>query len=170
MLQVILILLIIALGVAVVWRIGLRPYRHRGVYPDRIELFLQTLLKRGFDGGVLVFEVMERSKTRRFIQFAKRITAPGVIGIEFGFPNAPWSRQYFEPMCNSLASAGFSVRVTQTGRDDTSAFLTVNLGSDLSAAVRLVDVALKQVLRVTESARIDALLTHVSPRDELVDR
>src|SRR5262249_1384350 len=79
--------------------LGSLPWRHKRIYPDRVERLLRTLLKRGFHGGLLRLEIfvprrrrVTKGRVTPFLQFRKYVESPGVCGIQFGFPNAPWSR------------------------------------------------------------------------------
>lgn len=168
MLEILIFVAVAALGLVVLARIGRKPVRHKGVYPDRIGRFLEVLLRRGYNGGVAVFEVNERRRQRRFIQFVKYIRRPGEIGIAFAFPNAPWSREYVEPVRAMLAASGVAATASATGRDDTTEFVNADLGSDIDGGVRLADKVFQAVFHLPSDTRVDALLINVNPRDELV--
>ncbi len=150
-----------------------RPFPHRGVFPDRIQRLLEALLKRGYDTAVLRLEVHVPLRVRwklglrPFIQFRKYIRSPGVCGLEFGFPNAPWSRNSFEKMRDFVIEQGL-VSSLQPGSGDTTEFLLVDLGKDVSKANRLACSSLAQVFEVGETRQVTGYLIGISSRDEVI--
>ena len=143
-----------------------RPFPHRRVYPDGMRKLLAALLKRGYDTGVLRLEVQVGD--RPFIQFRKHISAPGVCGIEFGFPNAAWSRTTFPVMQEVVEKAGFAYEVRPTDSDQTTAFLCVDLGRDVDKADLLARTALEKGLGVSADTAVTGFLMGISARDERI--
>jgi hypothetical protein len=144
------------------------PYRARNIPRAGIGSLLEAVLRRGYDGGLMIIEVRERRGDQRFVQFRKYIRPGREIGLQYGFPSSRWSAKYWAQLLETLKRHSIQFDVIETGRTDTSAFVCVDVGTDIQRAVQLTDVTLT-VLGVPESARLDVLLAHGSPRDELID-
>ena len=171
LLGLIMFVAVLALVVALLWN---RPFPHRKVYPHRIRRLLEALLKRGYDTSVLRFEVHTalrlrlRHGLRPFIQFRKYIRSPGNCGIEFGFPNAPWSRETFPRIRELVEQHDLTYQVQETASDDTTEFLLVDFGKDLVMAERLAQDALGTVLNASDKQPVTGYLIGISPRDETI--
>lgn len=99
------------LGVAALWHFGSKPARHRRRRADQFELFLTTLEMGGRDGGLLF---IEHEGSERFVQFVKVGDDPNDrTSLRLGFPDAPWSHSYFEPVREALITAGFPLAESQ---------------------------------------------------------
>jgi hypothetical protein len=160
---------VLAFAGAAVLRIGRRPFRHKDVYPSKIGHFLDVLIRRGYDGGTLVFELREPLPTRRFIQFRKYIRAPGIYGVEFGHPDAAWAAPYRGVLLEGLRENGFYAREVPTGEATVPAFVIVDVGSSIEDGVRLVEYVIEAVFNKPTSIRVDALMSGVSVNDEVID-
>ncbi len=161
----------VALAVLVVfvilWQVGKRPYRHRGVSQDGLLKYFSVLLKRGYNGGNMTIETSRRGL---FLQFAKYIDAVGVAGLQFDFPHAPWSRQYYPILAAELREAGFEFEVQEVSGGDVSEFLVVDLHKDLEKAQDLVRLSLQRVFGLAPDEAVVLFFRQVSPRDETIGR
>lgn len=167
-------LLIGGLAIALfVIRLARKPFPHRGVFPDRIRRLLEALLKRGYDTAVLRLEVHVplrvrlNLRIRPFIQFRKYIRGHGDCGLEFGFPNAPWSRDAFSKMRDVVKEEGLDSWV-QPAIGDTTEFLLVDLGKDVAKADRLARASLARVFEASPTRQVTGYLIGISPRDEVI--
>ena len=50
--------------------------------------------------------------SERFLQFAKCRSNQGQMFLHFGFPDAPWSRQYFESIVKMVQTSGITYNIT----------------------------------------------------------
>jgi hypothetical protein len=97
--------LLLGLGTYIRW-LGRQPVYHRGKQPAEFSRFIATLQSESPDGAVLV---VEHEGTKRFVQFAKYVEEPADRAVTLGFPDAPWSRAFYEPVREQLTAAGFEV-------------------------------------------------------------
>ena len=97
---------------------------------------LAHLLRQGYDQGcaVLAFK-----GTEAFIQFRKYIHAKGDSGLELGFPDAEWSREYFPKLVEWCEKNGFSSNLDCNSQGGGLNFLHVDTGDDLDRAMQLVE-------------------------------
>jgi hypothetical protein len=81
------------------------------------------LLHQGGHGGVLLIQHEDSSK---FVQLMKRGRGSMDNYIHFGFPDAEWSRTYFDPLQSRLSDSGFQPSVVQAHEKGVRRFLVVN--------------------------------------------
>jgi hypothetical protein len=103
-------------------RLGRRPVYHSGQRAEAFPRFLAALDAESPDGAVLV---IEHEGTERFVQFAKYVEEPEDPVILLGFPDAPWSRAFYEPVRERLTAAGFDVSESFGTGDAVPRFLDV---------------------------------------------
>ena len=162
-------MLLAAVGVLLLWQYGQRPRRYRNVQVGELARFIQTLLKRGYQGGLLILETKTSRSDRRFLQFSKYIREDGRAGLEFGFPNAPWSRAYYDALRRELDAKGVAFTLQDTGRHDTTQFLVVDLERDVTKAQRVAELAVPIVFGGA-STGFQAHYENVSAMDVKVGR
>lgn len=106
-----------------------RPHYHRNVKRNEFERFLRGLIVQSAHGAILF---IEHEGSDRFVQFAKYVTIESGTIINFGFPDAPWSQNYFKPLMEALESAGVDYHIQSTGDDHgfVSRFIDVNMKVD----------------------------------------
>jgi hypothetical protein len=97
---------------------------------------------------------IEHAGSVRFVQFAIRNNSH--IILHFGFPDAPWSREYFAPVMKQLQTLKINYNIT-TCEGPTRRFLEVYLSLDdqaktASVGAQIARVAF-EVMGLTESAR-----------------
>ncbi len=159
------IVILIVVG-AVLYVLARRPYCHKNVMLSDIRVYLEALLKRGYEGG---FIVISEVGSKRFIQFEKYIRGKGNIGLQLSFPRAHWSDSYFQALKSVLAGQNIRFEIQRVDADSVAEFLEVDCHSDLGLAVRLVDIIARQVFQMKDAALFEIRFTNVSARDELID-
>src|SRR5262245_58462306 len=135
---VIAIALIISFLFAARWLLR-RPVRYRRKVNDDLTKFFKALLFRGYDKGILIIEAPNK---KRFIQFRKYIIKKGNLGLEFGFPLAPWSEKYYEHLNKLLYDREIEYETRSTGDDIVTSFIIVDLKQDLDRAMELAKMVL----------------------------
>lgn len=132
-----------------------KPYYHRNLERNRFEWLLRGLAETAKDRSVLM---IEHQGSDRFIQFVKRRGAGGTC-LGFGFPDAPWSRAYFEPLCKALSEHGFEFARSETGDENVPCFVEVEFtgstAEQVGGAVRVAEIAC-QVMELGEDERFMA--------------
>lgn len=147
------------------WKAKERNFTH-------IEACLERLLKSGSNGA---FVIVGHRESARFIQFRKLIYEAGDYGIELGFPNVDWSKDFFPEVEAHCQAHGIPYRVKMethcgTGESLYVDFLHVDCGQDLVMAYDLTRAIWTGIFGLAEDAphRIE---THgISPYGELLDR
>lgn len=119
-----------------------KPYYHRNLKSDRFAWLLKGLADTMRQESVLM---IEHQGSDRFIQFIKSGSPSGEC-LGFAFPDAPWSRNYFDPLVAALSKEGFAVAVSETGDDQVPRFIEVELHGSQADQIDLA-------LRVAETAR-----------------
>ncbi len=97
-----------------------RPVRQRINNLDELKRFLKNLIGEFIEGSVLI---VEDRKTKRFIQFAKRAK----VILHFGFPDAPWSRNYFKRVEDVFKKNNIQYTINTTGENVVTRFLDIEI-------------------------------------------
>ena len=101
-----------------------RPYYHRGVKQSEVEHFIRGLIAQCDDGSLLF---IEHEHSDRFVQFAKYETKEFGTVLHFGFPDAPWSREYFKRVALEIEDAGMNYSIRSTGEEPVRRFIDVDI-------------------------------------------
>jgi hypothetical protein len=146
-----------------------KPTKYRIALSDvDVRKFLRVLLYRGYNGGFLIIEAREGEP---FIQFSKYI-ANDRVGIQFDFPQAPWSKDYFDPLKQALDRRFSKYKVSDVPGSDLSnpvtKFLEIDLGQDLEAAAELARLSLVDVFKVDPNENLTIYFDGVSPKDQKI--
>ena len=156
-----------------IW-LGKRPNYYRGVDINDFQRFVKGLIKQGTNGSLMFINHQE---SKRFVQFAKcEINGPGTI-INFGFPDAPWSRNYFSPMVEAFKNFNVEYEIQETSDDSdfVTRFIDVNIKVDdieksMAELCRAAKIAFK-VMKVKENDKFrihfEGNLRLASIRDKL---
>ncbi len=105
----------------------IRPSLHyRRVKPEEFAGFLRDFLKQGADDSLMF---IQHEASPRFVQFAKYCSDQGQIILHLGFPDAPWSREYFDSLAKRLQALGIDFKIT-TGEGLIHRFLEIDLGKE----------------------------------------
>jgi hypothetical protein len=103
---------------------------HRNLTTERFPWLIAGLATQMKDGGVLV---IQHEGSPRFVQFVLSCSNPREACLGFGFPDAPWSRPYFEPVRNALTDLGYMIHESPTGDLSVSRFLELEIPGPLEA-------------------------------------
>jgi hypothetical protein len=122
------------------------PMRHRNLTPERVRALLLTLATRGEEGSFLLLRIRS---DERFIQFKRYGSTRGDWGLRSDFPNAPWSRMYFDQVHDLAEKGGYEYARTRTTEGDVAEFLTLNFGQDIQAAVEFATTVSSQIYAVS---------------------
>jgi hypothetical protein len=106
----------------------------------------------------------------RFIQFAKYIAAPGVLGLELAFPLSRWSRSYYDTVHSLFDQRGIEYRLERTKRADTTEFINVDFGRNLEKAEQVAHLILLEVFELAPDSVVRVTFRGISPSDEFIDR
>lgn len=100
---------ILLLGVAVVFlRWAGKPIPYRGLELSNTEKFLNSFLQQLDTGSVFV---LERESGAGFLQLAIREHKGDRLVVEFGIPDAEWSREHFDSLQAVMRNAGYSNQI-----------------------------------------------------------
>ena len=151
--------ILIALVVLLRWW-GKQPAKHRlNVAQGNFSRYLEALLYRGYDGGYAIIEASDR---RRFIQFSKYIKNENGVGLQFDFPRAPWSEEYFGPLKALLEQRTINYEIQpvdpapeQNFKNQVVEFLVIDLAQDLNKASELSKLVFLEVFRLSPSDTVN---------------
>ena len=106
-----------------------RPYYHRGIERHQFDRFFKTLIEYCGDCSLLF---IEHEGSERFIQYAKYVLDESNTTINFGFPDAPWSADYFKPLIKAFEASGidYDIQSTNDKSGFVSRFIDVNIKAD----------------------------------------
>lgn len=152
---------------------GKQPAKHRvNVEQGDFRKYLDVLLRRGYDRGFVIIEAPDR---KRFIQFSKYFKHKKQMGLQFDFPNAPWSTQYFEALKNLLNQRDYDYDIQPINpspkhklQNQVSEFIVVDLMQDLDSASELCKLVLRDVFNLEASETATIWFIGVSLHDETV--
>ena len=150
---------------AILYHYGKRPYRHKRVVADDLSNLFKVLLYRGYDGGLMFIEAPDR---KRFLQFRKYIKSKSNVGIELGFPLAPWSGEYYEIVKESLERKGIDYSIAGTSGRVTTEFLLIDLKQDVGKGVEVARLILGEVFGLIPDETISLYYVNVSPKEERI--
>ena len=155
-----------------VW-FGLRrskPLKHKIALSEvDFHKILSVLFYRGHKGGLLIIEAREG---KLFIQFLKYIDHHGV-GIRSDFPLAPWSKNYFDRLRQSLDErltkhTVYDVPESESFNNTVTKFIEIDFGQDLDAAAELARLTLVDVFNLNPDEMLTYYFEGVSPKDEKI--
>ena len=166
------IAVLIALWLLLGWW-GKQPAKHRlNVEQGDFRRYIEALLYRGYQRGFMIIEARDR---KRFIQFTKYIKKKKQVGLQFDFPRAPWSAEYFESLTELLNQRKFEYELQQVNpspqhklEDQVSEFIVVDLKQDLDAAVELTRLVLLEIFKLSPVDTVTLWYRHISLYDEKI--
>lgn len=126
-----------------------RPPRYRRNANDDLSKFFKALLYDvNYPRGFLDIEAPNKN---RFIQFA-RYQKGRKPGIQFDFPRAPWSENYYDKLNGILYDKEIDFETQEVGESVVVSFITVDLKQDWAKAMDLANLVLLEVfgLRPTD--------------------
>lgn len=116
----------------------LRDYEH-------LEGALADLLNRGLDNGTLF---IKHKNSHRFVQFRKYIRSRINYGIELHFPNAAWSRNYFQRLQDYCETEGLTTTRIVGDDENHMEFLCVDFKCDIERAHAVLGYILHQIFNL----------------------
>ena len=131
-----------------------------------VAVYLETLLRRGHNRA---FIIITDVPTDVFVQFAKYIRPEREIGLQLGFPRAPWSESFYERLQSFLDRHRIPFSIQPTGDEPVTEMLHVDCQRDVQQAVFLVERIFRDVFNVPTSHRFRVRGEGMSFKDELID-
>lgn len=131
-----------------------------------IRRHLDRLLRQGYDRGCVVVAF---KGTDAFIQFRKYIHAKGDHGLELGFPDAEWSREFFPHLSEWCGQNGFAYDLDRNSQGGGLDFLYVDTGNDLDAAMRLVEGIVTDIFGLEPDSPFSYRIDSISELGEEID-
>jgi hypothetical protein len=120
---------LLALGLIVLLlRWGSQPKIHRRIPLADLRRFVTSLPAQMSDGSAFI---ADRQGGEGFLQLALRGFKEGVLTVEFGLPNVPWSATRFGSVVDHLRQAGFAPAL-DAGAGAVATFLRVTLSGPTS--------------------------------------
>lgn len=152
---------------------GKRPAEHRlNVAQGDYRRYLETLLYRGYDRGFLIIEAQDRE---RFIQFSKYIGGKNKAGLQFDFPRAPWSTEYYDSLEDLVKNGNYEYEIQsidlspeQKLEGHVDEFLMVDLSQNLEAAVELARIVLLEIFKLDPTDTVTLSFDNISVSDEKI--
>jgi hypothetical protein len=111
------------------------PWVLKKVKLSQLEPTFRFVIERMAKGTVVI---IEEPRTRNFVQFYKDASDSGDPALVFSFPDAPWSRSYFETLLKDVASRGVAHRIVGTPTLETPRFLEL---PGITSAAHALEVA-----------------------------
>lgn len=127
---------------------------------------LEDLLQRGFDGGVLFIDHIGSPK---FLQYSKYIHRKGEYGIELGFPDAEWSKEFYPEVKKICELKGFEYRQEGSNQHNELVFLNVDCGMNTKMAYQLARDILTEIFGCSDDDRYHVRLLNASNDDQIID-
>ena len=121
---------------------------------------LQTLLRRGYDLGFVVFDV---TGNERFVEFSKYMQDSSHIGLTLDFPKASWSEPSYDQVKSLLESRKIPYVVEDTPDGPVKEFIQVDIGQNLDLGADLTREIFVGIFQVSPDVRLNAEFGHVNP-------
>jgi hypothetical protein len=140
------------------WHLGRRPHKNRRKLDDSLAEFFETLLFDGRENAHLFIEVP--AIQGGFLQFVKVDSRR----LQSDFPDAPWSRNYFEAVKACAQKLHLDPIIESTGRSDTTRFLRVCFSDANNDAELFVRCVITNGFGLPPSTPINLLFENVAVR------
>lgn len=142
-----------------------QPWRSRDF--NEVKAWLSSLLRRGYDGGSVVFT---HKKTDRSIGFRKYIVNDGGYGLELFVPQPTSFSVSIPKLKDCCEELGFGWRETEESPvGQTSEVLLVDCARDVERAFDLAHRIWTGVFSLSTDTFYEREGSQISPHDELVD-
>jgi hypothetical protein len=140
--------LIVGIALMAIVVIGLlywanQPIAYRGLLLTDSQRFLESFILQSGTGSVFL---LERQSSPGFLQLAIGEQQGPKLEVEFGLPDAEWSRKHFDLVHAATKNAGYSNRIeTNPGNKDIPRFLRVyvagNRGDLILGSLQILQLA-----------------------------
>jgi len=124
--------------VAIAYLIANRTIHYKAITFEDFPRFLASLMVQFSDGGLLFFEHEGSERSMQFVKYIK----DGKESLHFSFPEAPWSRDFFEGVKQRLLDEKIVFSIVKTDREPTKAFLDVADIPSIEQAVAISKLAM----------------------------
>jgi len=111
---------------------------------------------------------IETPDRKKFLQFRKYIKSRSNVGLEFGFPLAPWSGEYYEKVKESLERKDIDYSIAGTNERVVTEFLLIDLRQDVEKGIEVARLILREVFGLRPDEKISLYFVNVSPREERI--
>jgi len=139
--------------------------RVRTIRQDEVGAYLELLLRRGYDAGVVALTLPD---DERFVSVTKYYRSTEDTGLELDFPRAAWSERYYPGVRALLDRERHPGEVVKTPGGPVEEYLRVDCGRDVALATMLVLAILREVFGIPEGQAIVAELQQVAISDDMV--
>ncbi len=164
--MIVVILLLLSCGLALFLLVH-RGVKGPGKTLDELIVPIEDLLKRGYDGGILLIDI---SHTDYFIQLRKYIARPGNYGIEVCFPNSDWSRHFFRKLEKLCKREGIKYEITEKTHISPVEFLCIDFGKDSHAAHEFVKKIILEIFGMDNKVTLFVKLENATIENKLIGR
>lgn len=158
------IILTILFVVIVLWKRGKKPYKHIGVSQDDLKRFLETLLFRGYDNGVMYVQMPNKIK----LEFSKYVNEKNLASIQFSFPLAEWSKSYYDRFKAVLIENDVKFKVRKIQKEEALELLLVDFKQDIEFGQKLARLVFRDLFGLKDGDNVDIYFENVSARDEKI--
>ncbi|BCW93938.1 MAG: hypothetical protein KatS3mg007_1832 [Thermoanaerobaculum sp.] len=134
------------------WPSGRR--RTKAVPIRQLRPHLEFLLRIAKEGSFLIFQ---DQKSSRFVQFRKASDGKEGDFLALDFPDAPWSRCYFEGVARALKQYGVRYAFAPTESLEIPRFLQVERIATVDEAQEIAELIFRE-LGLEEDAKVDVVL------------
>ena len=134
---------------------------------SQMRTWLESLLRRGYDGGAVVFT---HKPTGRYLRFRKYIRPRGEYGLELCFPKVAWSAPHLPPLEAYCAETGLACRFESLKSMGRSLdHLVIGCEQDPDRAFNLALKIWTEYFGLPLRARFKLATFDLSYHDELID-
>lgn len=144
----------------------LQPKKYKNMDQEKINKFLNILLKRGLHGGVLVIKI---PNTKMFIQF-KKYVEDEKIGLSLDFPKAPWSNNYYDMVKKLIIDNQISTEIINqldvNIKGKVTEFLIADFERNIFAAFDIAKKIINHIYAYDSSKPVTMYFIRINPLDE----
>jgi hypothetical protein len=128
-----------------------RVWRARALHtlPD-VKANADRLLRGGAEGEFLTVTDPE---SERFVQFRKYVHGKDELGLELGFPRAPWSEKYYDDVLKLVEAETLPLVLQPTNDSPVTEFLLVDFGMDTRRLVITIARIFHEIFGVPSARR-----------------
>ena len=152
----------------ILWFVGKSPVKHKAFAGQDLTTYIETLLKRGHNGGHMTIETRRKGE---FLQISKYIEKPRIFGLQMDFPQADWSTQYYKNVQSLLHSYNvpFNLQKTELEEGQVREFISADLKRDMKVTNEVIGEILTDIFKLPIHHPVIITFSGVSPRDEMID-
>jgi hypothetical protein len=167
MIFLIIIIFIIAVLFAF-WYLDRKPLILRKISQNDLNIHLRNLLNRGYDRGFMIIQIPKDKKVKRILQFSKYIGKNKLVGLQFDYPLADWSKPYYEKLKSILNNNQIEFEIQKTNYEKVPEFIVVDIKKDIEKALYLSTLLLKELYGLSKEDTVELFMENVSPKEEKI--